>query len=282
MPQEVLAVVPTFRPDASVIDHVRGLAAQCEVVVSDDGSPCTSDAVLHRLSELPGVTVLRHRANAGIARGLNDGLRQASDRGATWLLTVDQDTRVPDDYVMRIFNATRAMQVSEPSIRVVGAEHIHERSGSMQYPLIEHGGVSITEEVIQTGSLWCVDLLSDLGGFDESLGIDAVDAAACLRVRERGYLVAVARGLYLEHTLGRARTIQVMGRAVMLTDHEPARRTTMVRNRLRLFPREFRQSPRHALRTLRRVAINQTLGLVHESNRAAKIKGSLRGIAKQS
>lgn len=281
MPQDILAVVPTYRADASVIGHVRGLAAQCDVVVSDDGSPCTSDAVLRQLSELPRVTVLRHRANAGIARGLNDGLHQARERGGTWLLTVDQDTRVPDDYVMRILSAAYAMQASEPSIRVVGAEHIHERSGLMQYPLIERGGQHITEEVIQTGSLWCVDLLCDLGGFDESLGIDAVDAAACLRVREQGYLVAVARGLDLEHTLGRATTVQVMGRSVMLTGHEPARRTTMVRNRLRLFPREFRQSPRHALRTLRRVAVNQTLGLVSETNRAAKIKGSLRGIVKQ-
>ena len=260
---------------------VASLSAQVPVVVSDDASPCTSDAVLRRLSELPRVTVFRHRANAGIARGLNDGLSRARELGASWLLTVDQDSRVPDDYVMRILNAAYAMQVSESKIRVVGAEHIHERSGSMQYPLIERSGVSITEEVIQTGSLWSVDALSDVGGFDESLGIDAVDAAACLRVREQGHLVAVARGLDLEHALGHARTVQVMGRAVMLTGHEPARRTTMVRNRLRLFPREFRQSPRHALRTLRRVAVNQTLGLVNETNRTAKIKGSLRGIVKQ-
>lgn len=277
----VVAIVPTYRPDASVVGHVLGLAAQCDVVVSDDGSPCTSDVVLRELSEISGVTVFRHPANVGIARGLNDGLRTARERGATWLLTIDQDTRIPSDYVMRMLNAAHAMRVSEPMIRVVGAEHIHERSGAMQYPLIERGGVSITEEVIQTGSLWSVEALWDLGGFDESLGIDAVDAAACLRMREQGYLVAVARGLDLEHTLGRARTIHVLGRAVMLTGHDPARRTTMVRNRLRLFPREFRQSPRHALRTLRRVAINQTLGLVNETDKAAKIKGSLRGIVKR-
>ena len=52
----------------------------------------------------------------------------------------------------------------------------------------------------------------------------------------------------------------------------------MVRNRLRLFPAEFAQSPVHALRTLRRVAVNTALAVTIEDDRWAKAKSSARGV----
>jgi GT2 family glycosyltransferase len=281
MQQDVVAVVPTFRPTASVVERVRVLATQCAVVISDDASPCTSDSVLRTLSEIPDISVIRHRSNAGIARGLNDGLRRAQELGSAWLLTLDQDTTIAHDYVARIRQAADAMQTNHGNIGVVGAERINDRSGLLEYPLTQSRGLHTTEEVIQTGSLWSIDALTLSDGFDTSLGIDAVDAAACLRLRELGFVVAVVRGLELDHNLGEARTIRLLGRTVMLTGHEAARRTTMVRNRLHLFPREFRQSPRHALRTLRRVAVNHSLSLVTETDRIAKAKGSIRGILRQ-
>ena len=148
----------------------------------------------------------------------------------------------------------------------------------MTYPLRESSFGLITEELIQTGTLWNVSGMWAIGGFDERLGIDAVDAAACLALRKHGFTIAVAPGVRIEHGIGAARTVRVAGRSVMVTGHSPERRTSMVRNRLRLFPAEFRQSPRHALRTLRRVAVNHTLGLLIEGDRWRKVKASMRGI----
>jgi hypothetical protein len=51
-----------------------------------------------------------------------------------------------------------------------------------------------------------------------------------------------------------------------------------VRNRLRLFPAEFVQDPVHALRTLRRVAMNTALAVTVEDNRWAKAKASAKGV----
>jgi hypothetical protein len=64
----------------------------------------------------------------------------------------------------------------------------------------------------------------------------------------------------------------------MVTGHSPERRASMLRSRLRLFPVEFNESPRHALRTIRRVAVNQTLGLFIEGQRWEKMKGTARGL----
>ena len=247
------------------------------VVISDDASPCTSDDLLRSL-ESDAVSVVRHRDNVGIARGLNDGLRFAQDMGATWLFTFDQDTRVPHEYLSTMRDVLDSV---DPSIiGALGAERISLESGAIEYPITgDVDGLPTTEEIIQTGSAWNVAALTGVGGFDEHFGIDAVDAAACLRLRERGYRIAVVPGTVLEHHLGAATSVRVFGRDVLVTGHSPQRRASMMRNRLALFPAEFRNSPRHALRTVRRVVVNQSLGLVLEGDRWAKMRGSARGLA---
>lgn len=267
----IATVIPAFSPEpADLHALIQYLSKAClPVLVVDDGSPDPS--YLHSCAAL-GTTVIRHERNEGIARSLNDGLAFAREHGARWLLTVDQDTSLPEGYIDQLLTFT------DPRAGVIGAEVVGDASGDLVYPAREVAGHLVTDEVFQTGSLWSVPSLSRLGGFDESLGIDAVDAEACLKLREAGLAVVLARGVRLSHHYGSGASIRLLGRSVVATGHSPERRETMVRNRLRLFPREFRQSPAHALRTLRRVGVNVLLGVTVEDNRWAKAKGSIRGL----
>ncbi len=254
-------------------------------MVSDDASPCTADPVLRDCGLVAGVTVIRHDHNEGIARGLNEGLRKAHDSGCRWLLTSDQDSTFPDSYVADISSFAQSIgSLWEDSVRVgaVGAGIVINASGQLKYPITHIASASesveTTEEVIASGTLWNVGALLEVGGFDESLGLDAVDAAACLRLREAGYRIVVAPDLRMEHQLGNSRSVELLGRTVLATGHSGERRATMMRNRLRLAPAEFKQSPKHAFRTLRRVSVNALLGATVEGDRWGKIKGSIRGL----
>jgi len=270
------AIVPTYRPDAdgllALLDDLQ--ACDVPVLVSDDASPATADRLLARVAAR-GIDVIRHRYNAGIARGLNEGLARAGQHGCAYLLTLDQDTRLPDGVVASLLQVAQA----SPQAGVVGVEVIRDASSDLSYPSKSVGGLLVTEEVFQTASLWRVDALRAGGGFDERLGIDGVDAAACLRLRERGWLVALAPGTHVLHRYGAGSEVRLLGRSIVSTGHSPARRESMVRNRLALAPAEFRQSPAHALRTIRRVAMNTVLGATIEEHRIANLMGSLRGLA---
>jgi rhamnosyltransferase len=286
MNPSVLALVATYSPESNLLALVSALSSQgIPLVVSDDASPCTADPVLRDCGLVSGVTVIRHDRNEGIARGLNEGLRRARDLGCSWLLTSDQDSRFPDTYVAQISALAQSMgSLWEESVRVgaVGAGIVVNAGGSLKYPITHVAGASgpieVTEEVIASGTLWNVSALLEVGGFDESLGLDAVDAAACLRLREAGYSIVVAPEIRMEHQLGDSRSVQLLGRTVLATGHSGERRSTMMRNRLRLAPAEFRQSPKHAFRTLRRVGMNALLGVTVEGGRWEKAKGSLRGL----
>lgn len=267
----VVAVVPGHNPsEHEVVALVEGLrAADITVLVVDDAS---DDASYVSACSDRGASVICYDMNQGIARSLNDGLAFARSSGASWLLTVDQDTMLPEGYIEKL------LSFADARAGVIGAETIGDASGDLRYPTREVAGYLVTDEVFQTGSLWQVAALSDLGGFDESLGIDAVDAEACLKLREAGFAVVLARGTRLSHQYGSGKVVRVLGRSVVATGHSPSRRESMVRNRLRLLPRELRQSPTHALRTLRRIGMNVLLAVTVEEDRWAKAKGSLRGM----
>lgn len=260
MAGRVVSVVPTFSPPTETVDLVSILASHGPVVVSDDASPCTSDSMLALMAEKPGVSVVRNSHNRGIGRALNQGLAVAQEGGYPWLLTVDQDSYVNADYAEQMVEYADRLILDGLPLGALGAGVVRDVSGRLSYPttvIRSNGtGVVITEEVVQSGTLWSVEELVLVGGFDESLGMDAVDAAACLSLRSQGLLVAVNPAAEMRHQIEGAQQFSVLGKTFMVTGHSPARRRAIVRNRLRLFPREFAQSPTHALRTVRRSMVN--------------------------
>jgi rhamnosyltransferase len=273
----VLIVIPTYRPSEQLLQLITDIRAQgYPILISDDSSPVTADSILRAAGSDLHVDVIRHHKNEGIARGLNEGLLAAIDMGAEFLLTLDQDSRVPANYVNDLVGAFDALSVDR--VGVIAPAVIADNSGNITYPTHSIDGVMATEEVIQSGALWKVTTLKKIHGFDEKLGIDAVDAAACLHLREAGFLIALTPAVTLQHNLGDSRQVRLFGRSIMVTSHSPARRTTMVRNRLALAPAEFKQSPRHAFRTVRRVTVNSVLGAVLGKNRTARAKGSIAGL----
>lgn len=271
-------VVPTYRPTAAVVDLVRVLVGVAEnVLVSDDGSPCTFDPILREIEAITSVQL--HGSNVGIARALNEGLLVAKEHGHEWLLTVDQDTDIDPSYVSSLYEyALEASECAE-SVGVVAPRLIQVGGTSVGYPekRDRSTGLLTTHEVFQSGALWNVNALRLTSGFDEELGMDAVDAAACLRLRERGFSIVLAPDLVLDHGWGDAEFIAIGRRSVAVTHHSPERRRTMVRNRLRLAPAEFRQSPVHGLRTMRRLVVGTALALALEKGRREKFQATVAG-----
>jgi len=244
------------------------------VVVSDDASPATFDALLRGLP----VPVLRHERNAGIARSLNAGLEFAQDHGCAWLLTVDQDSELPYGYLSVLRSSIERASAAGIDVGAVAAETVVADDTPLVYPIESISGVITTAEVFQSGTLWNVEALESIGGFDGSFGMDGVDTAACLALRQQGYGIVLAAGARLIHGYGSARPVRLMGRTVMSTRHSPERRTQMVRSRLRLFPAELRTDPAQALRSLRRIMVNTTLAVSVEDDRWAQVKATIRGL----
>ena len=254
----LVAVVPTYKVTSMALPLIEQLTRKSPTLLVDDCSPCTSDPVLAKAREL-GARVLRMPNRSGIARSLNLGVEFAHEFGASWLLTMDQDTTISDHHMEDALGFLTSDMGRRLRIGALGAARIHVDGHEIDLINNPRSEFLVVPELIQSGSLWNVQAMTSLGGFSDSLGMDGIDAEACLRIRESGYLVMALRDLEIIHEIGSTRVRRILGRDVHITHHSRTRLNAMVANRLRLFPRELRQSPAHALRTMRRVVTNYLL-----------------------
>ncbi|MGW9182103.1 glycosyltransferase [Agromyces sp. NPDC055661] len=287
----VIAVVPTFHPDDGVVGRLRDLARQVDrVIVVDDGSGPSADAALADAAA-SGIEVHRLERNSGIAAALNTGVRVALDDGADYVVNVDQDTDLPEDYVgiaLGIF--ARANAVTRLGIVAVDAVN-----GAPALPTwVSPEGFGLVPEAIQTGFVISRECLEHGGLFDERLVIDCVDTEYCLRVRDRGFRIAVAKGTDIRHSIGRRAELRPFGiplrhresgRIATYQYHSPFRRYYIARNNIDLILRNVARRPRWVGAVLRREMGGMIVSMVSGPQRIAQVlaitTGTVHGLVRR-
>jgi rhamnosyltransferase len=262
----VAAVVPAYHPGPKLGALVRTLLAQtAHVVVVDDGSPGTS-VLMDAVAEL-GARVIRHETNRGIAAALNTGIRTAlAGDDVPAVLTVDQDSEVPEGYVARLVKTWAKAEQSGVRVGVVAPQHVaglpDQRAGRVP---------------VQSGLLIPTATLRRVGEFDESLVIDGVDDDFALRCLDAGLALVVAQGVRLGHRLGETHNVAIAGRTITLTRSAPFRYYYLTRNRIRLVRRHGRRHPGWSARQI--VGVGGHLGLVlaFDPGRADRLREAWRG-----
>lgn len=258
----VAAVVPLHRPGPDVADLVRSLAPQVAgrvVVVDDTGDPGDPDdsapggdpvreALLAGLEEA-GALVVRHPRNAGIAAALTTGVGAVRERwpDTRSVLTVDQDSGLADDHVVRLLAAADAAAAAGARPGLVGpaeVEGLPTRAARRPEP---GAPAAPGREPVQSGLLVPLAVWDEVGGVDVGLVIDGVDSDLWLKVLDTGRVVVVAPGLRVAHRLGTGHRLRVGGRRLTLSVSAPFRSYYLVRNRLRLVARHGRRHPGWAL-----------------------------------
>lgn len=286
-----IAVVPTFHPGADVVERIARLREQLDsVVVVDDGSGPDATAVLEELAALDGVSVVRLPRNSGIAAALNTGIRSALDAGADYVLNVDQDTDLPPEYVG---TALRTFEAANPVTRV-GIVCVDAVNGAPALPTwTSPEGLGLVPEAIQTGFLISRECLESVGLMDERLVIDCVDTEYCLRARDRGFRIAIARGTDVRHAIGRRAELRPFGIPVRHADgrvatyqyHSPFRRYYIARNNIDLVLRNLRRRPRWALSVAKRETGGMITSIVSGPQRLAQLlaitTGTLHGLVRR-
>jgi glycosyltransferase involved in cell wall biosynthesis len=84
----VIAVIPAYNEARTVQAVVRAVLTQVSavIVVDDHSSDATSDQ-----ARAGGAIVVRHQTNLGYDASINDGFKEAAERGAQVFLTIDAD-----------------------------------------------------------------------------------------------------------------------------------------------------------------------------------------------
>lgn len=262
----VAVVITTYEPGPATAALIHSLtAAGYRPIVVDDGSQRAP-------APGPDVEFLRLPENRGIAAALNAGVELARQFGGTHVITLDQDSMVGPDFVARMAEAwAEAVGLGlQPAVLAPG------QVAGITYRGTPVGPLQTVPEVMQSGAMFALDRLRDVGGFDESLVIDGVDTDVCLRLRAAGGDVVVAPVAF-DHQLGRARELRLGPRTILLTRHAPFRDYYMARNRVLLIREYLRNEPRWALGMARRTLVAFVLTAVFDEGRWTKMAAMSRG-----
>jgi rhamnosyltransferase len=192
--KDIAAGIVLYNPDniQRFHDSLKSVLCQFSKVYLFDNST-------EKIEYLPfedNVVYLTKHKNLGIAYALNRMMEQAERDGFQWLVTMDQDSILPDKMV----EAYRT-HIYDPDVAIICPQVIDKRRAYMTVktePVEE-----FVEECITSGSCTSIETWKKLGKFDEWLFVDLVDNEFCKRVIVSGYKILQLNSLVMNQEFGK-------------------------------------------------------------------------------
>lgn len=258
-----------YYPDPEeTADNIRRFIRHVDKLILWDNTP-EHDRAAYRVTvpEHEHKIIRRSRGrNQGIAYPLNRCAKWARDNGYTHLLSMDQDSSW--EHFDRFTDRAEALSaVYRDAIMVPCIRHHRE---------ITHPAEYIGSFII-SGTLYPLDMLKRVGGFNEHLFVDGVDFDLALRFRlEEVRTVCLKAGCLIQRFGNPIRS-----RYLHFTtpNYPPDRTYNIVRNHLLIF-RRYRKILTSSEKTmiLRGYIVGRLMKVIlHEKNKASKCGAILRG-----
>lgn len=226
----VAGVVVLYHPDEKVWQNINSYRSQIAKLYAIDNSEDYNNSLVKLLQSTPGIEYISSNGNLGIAQALNTGALRAIEEGYHWLLTMDQDTSIPDNMVSLFQDF--AMKNNQNSIGIISPNHSKERTKSSGFIEVPY--------TMTSGNLLNLKAYKIVGGFRDDLFIDHVDHEYCLRLNKHGYKVYQNNETIIDHSLGTPILKRLLFWKISTTYHSPARLYYIIRNGLfvrKLYPK---------------------------------------------
>lgn len=273
MTVRVAAVMSTFHPEQSALSNAEAVAGQVDrlFVVDDTGGVSALGSLVSAT-----VSVLSNAQNVGLASSLNRGIEAAMEWGATHILTLDDDTTLPEGYVAAIVTALIGARERELPVLTAGPRTVNgSRTAYGEVHTFREEECSIF--VMQSGLLFDVEAFQRFGMFRDELFIDAIEPDFLARLHREGLHTLLVRDLDLPHSVGDPRVIDLGFRTVTTSNHSAFRFYYITRNMLTFVRENKRDEPvvsRMTKSFLRREIVKSAL---FEDQRREKLAAAWQG-----
>lgn len=219
------AGIVTYNPDIKRLEeNIDAVSKQVELVIICDNASENLNEITKLTKKYQNIIIIRNKNNYGIAYALNRIFKKANEDGIRWVLTLDQDTIIPDQMIEKF-----SRFVDERTIGII--------CPLFRDPKIDYGSINTNDEdveevsqAITSGCLTNVEAWEKVEGFDEKMFIDFVDYDFCYRIKKDNYKIVEIKNVVLNHTIGNAKSISFFGKKVIVTNHSDFRKYYIVRN----------------------------------------------------
>lgn len=204
---ECIAILITYNPTPTDLQNViSSLLPQVEkIIIVDNGSTNIDD-----FSFPAKVELIKLNENEGIAKATNIGLKRGIELKADFVITSDQDSVYPDDYVENFLKAYS--KYDEKNIAAYVPVFYEKNSQEIKPVYVKKHGfikkvqqkndVHFVYQAIASGMIIKVSSLQSVGFMNEDLFIDSVDFEWGWRAAYCGKKILSIMNLKLTHSLG--------------------------------------------------------------------------------
>jgi rhamnosyltransferase len=269
----ICAIITTMSPDENFIANLNAVVNQVSSVIIINDSGTFNDELARICNEffLNGIDVsVEHNIkNFGIAKSLNIGVELGIARGFKYILTLDDDTRIGENYVETLYLAL----ISDKSVALmIGSFTDGQKCRDADSDLI------YKRCVITSGSIFHVDSYIKVSGFDEKMFIDYVDFDFCIKIKYAVGKIVLNNNAHFHHRIGERKSIKLLGFTFSSYNHSPFRIYYQSRNVLYLVIKHFRKEPIYLI-YLTRILVMLPLRIIFvDDNKMLKLKNYFLGL----
>ncbi len=266
---EYAAGIVLFNPDiVRLEENISAIAPQVRDVILIDNGSKNVDEISALMARYDNITYVRNAENCGIARALNQMIGKAEELGASWVLSLDQDTVCEPDIMEKYDSMARR---AKDDVAIITSKY-RDRSVEVDFGISgEYEKVSFC---ITSAALNNIRCIKAVGGFDEKLFIDMVDYDICYALTRGGYKIVRLNYTGFLHEVGRSVTKKFLGKPIIIFNHSPLRKYYWARNSIYL-----KRKYKLGLSADKRVVNRMIQTLLYETDKLKKLKSMCKGIA---
>lgn len=267
----VAAVVIIYNPPKEILNNIKTYVNQVSALFIVDNSEYFNQNISDFCESVSYCEYLPNNKNLGVAKGLNIGASKAIAKNFDYLLTMDQDSKAPENLVLTLLGIIS----KSDKIGIVSPLHsnIFETHNKIYGKNIEQVSIAMT-----SGNLISLKAFQFVGKFNENYFIDYVDIEYCLRLHINNFNIYRINDLVLEHHEGNLIKKKLLGKTFYPINNEPIRIYYKTRNLLYLI-KQYKGSEKEQLKIEINVYLRNIIKLLlFEKNKVSKLKMVLNGV----
>ncbi len=199
---KVYCIVTLYKVTIKRVEEIiNKLTVQFDEVLLVDNTP----NVVLKLKSMPDNCIyLANKENLGLGKALNRGAELALDKGADYLVFLDQDTNLPNDYKEKMVKSYFELINSGVEIGCIGPIYYDLSSRKQEIPRrktrINEKNYQV--ESIITSGMFISKNIFKRNRLSEKIFLDYVDWEYCWRLAFQGKKVILNKEVIIEHSLG--------------------------------------------------------------------------------
>tara|TARA_B100001093_G_scaffold336487_1_gene321352 strand:- start:19842 stop:20735 length:894 start_codon:yes stop_codon:yes gene_type:complete len=208
MTQKICAIIVAYNPTYEKFHLlIRSLINQVnDIIIVNNGE----DSLTFDFLKKSTVKLINNKYNIGIAQAQNIGINEAIKLGSDFILTSDQDSEYPNDFIKTMIDelkkcCSNTMCIA-PYFRDKNRGNKVEKSVSFNSNGFISQNKSLIDcyvsHVISSGMLFKASAFEIIGRFDARFFIDYVDHDWCFRCASKNYKIFQTSKIIINHEIG--------------------------------------------------------------------------------